>query len=96
MIYPSRDEAYDGVIGVSGISGSIEQGGWSCQLTAKGDLSFLLNARDLQEYIPISVHVDTYFEIGFDSWERKKQGLIRRPRPTLVSSTIATNTDYLL
>lgn len=75
IIYTSREEAYDGVVGVSGIAGSIEQGGWGCQLRVQGDLSFLLNARDLQGYIPVVVFADTLFETGYGQWLRRAIGL---------------------
>lgn len=74
IIYPSREEAYDGVVAVSGISGSTEQGGWGCQLRVRGDLSFLLNAKTLQGYIPVVVYADTYFETAYGQWERKTIG----------------------
>jgi hypothetical protein len=74
IVYPSRSQAYDGVIGISGLSGGIDQGGWSCSMQVRGDLSFLLKARELQGYLPVVTYADTTFETSYGVWERKTIG----------------------
>lgn len=74
IIYPSRTDAYSGVVGVSGLAGSVSQGGWGCQVTIRGAVDFILQARDLDGYIPVVVYVDTYYETTRWSWERKALG----------------------
>jgi hypothetical protein len=73
IVFASREEAYDGVTQVTGLSGS-NSSGWSCSLVAKGDLSFLLNARGLDGYIPVVVYADFFYETSYGVWERKELG----------------------
>jgi len=74
IVYESREAAYAGIVQLSAISSGTEQGGASVQLTAKGDLSFLLAARNLDGYIPVVIYVDQYFETSYGTWERKEIG----------------------
>lgn len=70
IVYQSRAEAYSGVVGVSGISGSVNQGGWGCQITVQGTTDFLLTARELQGYIPVVIYADSYYETSYGNWDR--------------------------
>ena len=74
IVYASRSEAFDGAVAVTGLSGSVDQGGWSCQLQMKGDLGFLLRARELDGYIPVVVYADIAYETSYGVWERKALG----------------------
>jgi hypothetical protein len=74
IIFPSREQAYSGIVDVSGVTGSIDQGGWSCSLRAKNTLDFLMDARTLQGYIPVIVYVDQWFEESYGTWTRHEIG----------------------
>jgi PKD repeat protein len=74
IIYPSRYEAFSGVMQIAPITGSIEQGGFTTQLMVKGDVGFLLKARELDGYIPVVIYADLYFETSYGTWERKEIG----------------------
>jgi hypothetical protein len=84
-IYPAIDYNVDGnmtntdVIQVSSITGGIEQGGWNCSIKLIGDLSYLLNAREVQGYIPVVVWAEPWWETGDREWTQKAIGLNWQP-----------------
>ena len=91
IIYPSRTEAYSGVVGVSGLAGSVSQGGWGCQVTIRGAVDFILQARDLDGYIPVVVYVDTTMKRRIGRGNGKRLALIgtREPIETIPGFCLA-------
>ncbi len=61
IVYQDRDTAAAGVVEIGNLSGGISQGGWGCSLRIRGDLSFILSARDVVGYIPVVLMVETYY-----------------------------------
>jgi hypothetical protein len=74
IVYPANATNTD-VIEISGLAGSIEQGGWACQVKMQGDLSYLPNARDIQGYIPVVIWATPAFEVEKNVWESRAVGL---------------------
>jgi hypothetical protein len=82
IVYPSRQETPAGVVEVSSIAGSVSQGGWTCSLRLRGDLSTVLQATEIEGYIPVVVMVEPYteglsgdytsYEVGVE-WHAGKQ-----------------------
>ncbi len=62
IVYESRETAYDGIIEIGQISGSVSQGGWACSLRAVGDVSFFQNIQAIEGYVPVVIMVETLLE----------------------------------
>ena len=71
MIYADRQHALPGVISLSGLSGSISNGGWQCQLTTvNGQVSlFPPDALAVGTYQPIVVLCETRYEVLPGYWQ---------------------------
>jgi hypothetical protein len=71
VVFESREKASTGVVEIANLSGSVSGGGWSCSMRVRGDLSFLMNARELEGYIPVIIGCDTVYRVkqgGEPTW----------------------------
>ena len=104
IVYASRDQAYSGVTEVSGITGSISGGGWSVAMKLKGNLAWLLAARDIKGYIPIVIMAELFHETNLGVFEPRTIGRAWSPNnyrddPRIIfsgyldSSSIETSLD---
>ncbi|HEY7419409.1 MAG TPA: hypothetical protein VH593_29780 [Ktedonobacteraceae bacterium] len=82
MIYNSRDEAAAGIISLSGVTGSIDSGGWTAQVTATKAFGVVL-PEDLPigSYQPIVIACETEYEVSPGNWLRQTIGPYGAPIP---------------
>jgi hypothetical protein len=73
IVYPSRLQAFDGLIGISSVTASAS-GGAQVSLTLQSDMSFLLDIRNQLGYIPVVILAEYYFETAYGVWERHELG----------------------
>lgn len=76
MIYQDRLSALAGVISVSGLSGSLANGGWQCQLTTVSNQVTLFPPESIPigTYQPIVLMCETKFEIMPGYWQNHTLG----------------------
>jgi hypothetical protein len=70
MVYQDRFNTLPGVITVSGLSGSLSNGGWQFQLTTVNSQGTLLNPDSLAvgQYLPVVLLVETSYEASPGVW----------------------------
>jgi hypothetical protein len=70
MIYQDRDSALPGIITVSGLSGSLQNGGWSAQITTVNSQSTIYPPDQLGVgvYLPMVILCETRYEVAEGYW----------------------------
>ena len=70
MIYQDRTSTLPGVISVSGLSGSLDSGGWQCQLTTVNSQLSLQppDAIPVGTYQPVVLMAETRYEVSPGTW----------------------------
>jgi len=76
MIYQDRNSALPGIITVSGLSGSLDGGGWQCQMTTVNSQTTILSpdAIPVGTYLPFVLMVETRYEVLPQIWVNRTVG----------------------
>lgn len=76
MIYQDRASALPGLISISGLSGSISNGGWQfqCTTTNTGANLFSPDSLDVGTYQPVVVMAETRYEVAPGQWVNRTIG----------------------
>jgi hypothetical protein len=76
MIYQDRNSTLPGVISVSGLSGSLANGGWTMQLTTVNSQTTILSPDVLPSgsYLPVVLLCETSYEVTPGNWVSRTIG----------------------
>jgi hypothetical protein len=82
QIYASRETAPHGALSLSSLTGSIDSGGWTGQLTAGKSLGIVLpDALAVGYYQPVVIMCETEYEVSPGNWTRQTIGAYGAPIP---------------